>query len=247
MSSKRSALAGVLMMAAAVLAAAQEAPVQAQPKPPEPLFVRWTVYPTASLSRFDYNNDLDVFEIRVYVELRLGSQEGPALTDAVITSLGERLELHEDHFEKRILFAKDARPAEVDLEIAVKDRPPLRERHPLPDWLVLDEPRPAIIATGRDIGAHWRFDRFEAPVDVIAYDFKTGKELLRRVNEAGTSVVIPAASLPADTIVRLYVIQSWLYKRYLDGRTYARGSEINVIPWSQVFFRTRGPGRGGRP
>jgi hypothetical protein len=244
---KRPVLAGVLLLAAAVLFAAQAAPVRETPQPAEPYFVRWTVYPTASLSRYDYNNDLDVYEVRVYVELRLGSQAGEALKDAVVTSLGERLEFHDDHFEKRVIFEKGARPAEVDLEIAVKGRPVLRERQPLPDWLVLTEPRPAVIETGQDLGVHWEFDHFEAPVDILAYDFKTGKEFLRRTNEAGTSVVIPAASLPPDTIVRLYAIQSWLYKRYLDGRSYARGSEVNVIPWSQVFFRTRGPARGGRP
>lgn len=247
MFAKRPLLAAVLLLAGAALAAAQEAPVQETLGPPELFFVRWTVYPTASLSRYDYNNDLDVFEVRVYLEIRRGSQEGPAVTDAVVSSLGETLEFHADHYEKRILFEKGARPADVDFEVAIKGRRVLGERHPLPDWLVLEEPRPAVVETGKDLGVHWRFDRYEAPVDVLAYDFKTGKEFLRRVNEPGTSIVIPAASLPADTIVRLYVIQSWLYKRYLDGRSYARGSELNVIPWSQVFFRTRGPARGGRP
>jgi len=93
----------------------------------------------------------------------------------------------------------------------------------------------------------WRFDRFAAPVDVQAYDFRTGKEVLRRTNVAGTSIVIPGSSLPAPTIVRLYVIQAWLYKRYLAGDGYARGSEVNVIPWSQVFFRTKGPGQEMAP
>ena len=248
MSSKRPLLAAVLVLAAAaVFAAGQATPDQKTPQPAEPCFVRWTVYPTASLSRYDYNNDLGLYEVRIYVELRRGSQEGEALKDAVVTSLGEKLEFHDDHFEKRVVFEKGVRPAEVDLEIAVKGRPVLRERQPLPDWLVLTEPRPAVIETGKDLGVHWEFDRFEAPVDVLAYDFKTGKELLRRTNEPGTSIVIPAADLPAGTIVRLYVIQSWLYKRYLDGRAYARGSELNVIPWSQVFFRTRGTAQGGRP
>lgn len=247
MAPKRPLLAAGLVLAAAALLAAQETPAQETPGPPELFFVRWTVYPTASLSRYDYNNDLDQFEVRVYLELRRGSQAGPAVTDAVVTSLGQTLEFHSDHFEKRLLFERDARPAEVDLEVAIRGRRVLRERLPLPDWLVIEEPRPAVVETGRDLGVRWRFDRFEAPVDVLAYDFRTGKELLRRVNEAGTSVVVPAADLPAETIVRLYVIPSWLYKRYLDGRPYARGSEVNVIPWSQVFFRTRGPARGGRP
>ena len=244
---KRLLLAGALVIAAAVLAAAQEPPARETPPPLKPLFVRWTVYPTTSLSRYDYNNDLDLDEVRVYVELRLGSQEGEALKDAVVRSLGAKLEFQTDHFEKRLVLEKNARPAEVDLEIAVNGRPVLRERQPLPDWLALPEPRPGVIATGKDLGVHWTFEHFEAPVDVMAYDFKTGKEFLRRVHEPGTSVVIPAAAIPADTIVRLYVIPSWLYKRYLDGRSYARGSEVNIIPWSQVFFRTRGPARGGRP
>ena len=247
MSAKRTVLAGLLLCAAAVVAAAQEAPVQATPPAAPPLFIRWTVYPTASLSRYDYNNDVDQFEVRIYVEVRLGSQEGAAVPEAIVTSLGARLDFVTDHFEKRIVYEKGPRPAEVDLEVAVKDRPPLRERQPLPDWLVLTEPRPSVIETGKDLGVHWQFDRFEAPVDVMAYDFRTGKEFLRRTNQPGTSVVVPAAAVPVDTIVRLYVIQSWLYKRYLDGPAYARGSEIVVIPWSQVFFRTRGPAQGGRP
>jgi len=247
MRAKRPFAAGLVLLAAAVLCAGQELPDQEAPKPPEPLFVRLTVYPTASLSRYDYNNDLDLFEVRVYVELRRGSQEGAAVSDAVVTSLSEKLEFHDDHFEKRVLFEKDARPAEVDVEIAVKGRPVIREKVPLPDWLILIEPRPAVVEAGKDLMVRWRFDSFAAPVDVLGYDFRTGKEFLRRTSVAGTSTVIPAAGLPASTVVRLYVIQSWLYKRYLDGKDYARGSEVNIIPWSQVFFRTKGPARGMTP
>ena len=244
---RRPILAGLLFLAAAVLAATQDPPVREAPKPPEPFFARISAYPTASLSRYDYGNDNDLYEVRVYVELRRGSQEGPAVNDAVITSFGERLEFHEDHFEKRIVVDKDALPREVGVEIAVTGRPALKETHPLPDWLILTEPRPAVIETGKDLAVLWRFERFAAPVDVIGYDFKTGKEFLRRTNEAGASIAVPASSLPPDTIVRLYIIPSWLYKRYLDGEHYARGSEINIIPWSQVFFRTKKPGQAGTP
>jgi len=240
-------LAAAVLFAAAVLPAAQDVPVQEPPKPPEPLFVRWTVYPTASLSRFDYNNDLDLFEVRVYVELRLGSQEGAPVADAAVSSLGKPLEFQKDHYESRIVLEKGPRPFEIDVEIAVKGRPALKEKVPLPGWLVLAEPRPAVYETGKDLAVRWESGRFSAPVDVMAYDFKTGKEFLRRTNEAGSSIIIPGASLPPDTIVRLYIIQSWLYKRYLDGQDYGRGSEVNVIPWSQVFFRTKGPGQRNRP
>ena len=71
------------------------------------------------------------------------------------------------------------------------------------------------------------------------YDFRTGKELLQRDHQAERSAVIPASGLPRSTIIRIYVIQSWLYKRFLSGPDYARGSEVNVIPWSQVFVRTK--------
>jgi hypothetical protein len=231
-----------LLMLLAALPAAQDAPAQDQPKPPEPVFVRWTVYPTASLSRYDYNNDVDLFEVRVYVELRRGSQEGEALLDAVVSSLGHKLEVHDDHFEKRIVLEAGPRPEEVDLTIGLPDRPAIRRKVPFPDWLVLREPRPSIVEAGQDLVVSWAFERFSAPVDVLGYDFRTGKEFLRRTNEPGASVVVPAADVPASTTARIYILQSWLAKRYLDGREFARGSEVNFIPWSQVFIRTKGPG-----
>jgi hypothetical protein len=239
-------LAAIIVLAA-VLPAAQDAPIQAPSAQPERLFVRWSVYPTASLSRYDYNNDVDLFEIRVYVEVRLGSQEGEPVRDAVVRSLGETLDFQEDHFEKRIILESKARPAEVDLEIRLRDRPNIKRNLPLPDWLVLEEPRPSIVDAGQDLVIRWSFDRFAGPVDILGYDFRTGKEFLRRTNEPGVSVVVPAADLPPSTIVRIYIIQSWLSKRYLDGREFARGSEVNFIPWSQVFIRTKGPLPGGRP
>lgn len=241
MSPIRPALA-ILVLLAAVLPAAQDAPAQDQPKPPEPVFVRWTVYPTASLSRYDYNNDVDLFEVRVYVELRRGSQEGEVLSGAAVSSLGQKLEFHDDHYEKRIVLEAGPRPGEVDLAIGLPDRPAIKRKVPFPDWLVLKEPRPSIVEAGQDLVVSWAFERFAAPVDVLGYDFRTGKEFLRRTSEPGTSVVVPAADVPASTTVRIYILQSWLAKRYLDGREFARGSEVNFIPWSQVFIRTKGPG-----
>lgn len=231
-----------LILSAAVLAAGQELPAPEVLKPPEPLFVRLTFYPTASLSRYDFNNDIDLYEVRVYAVVRLGSQEGEPVEDAVVMALGEELEFHDDHYEKRVFFKKDALPDEIDVVIAAKGRARIEEKIPLPDWLVLTEPKPAIVGSDRDLAVSWRFDRFAAPVDVIGYDFRTGKEFLRRTNVAETSVVVPASEVPADTIVRIYIVQSWLYKRYLGGKDRARGSEVNIIPWSQVFVRTKGPG-----
>jgi hypothetical protein len=239
MRARSSNLLALLLLAAVGFCSGQEAPTQDTPKPPEPLFVRIAVYPTVSLSRYDYNNDIDLYEVRVYVELRRGSQEGQTVADARISALAENLEYQTDHYEKRIILGKDRLPAEVEVEIAAKNRPVIREKFPLPSWLDLTDPQPAVLEAGKDLPVHWRFSRFSAPVDVLAYDFKTGKEFFRRDHVEEHSTVVPAADVPASTIVRIYVIQSWLYKRFLGGPGYARGSEINVIPWSQVFVRTK--------
>lgn len=231
--------AAVLLAAAAALAAGQEPAAPAVVKPPEPVFLRLSVYPTASLSRYDYNNDLDLYEVRIYAELRRGSQEGASIADAAVTSFGEKLDYLGDHYEKRIAVDKDKLPDEIEVEIAIKGRAALRERFPLPAWLILEEPRPAVLDPARDLPVLWKYDRFPSPVDVHAYDFRTGQEFFKKEHMEETSAVIPAAAVPASTIVRIYAIQSWLYKRFLGGEGYARGSEINIIPWSQVFARTR--------
>lgn len=231
-------LGGVLTVGIPPSALAQ-AEGQATARPAEPLFVRWTVYPTASLSRYDFNNDLDLYELRVYAEVRRGSQEGRPATDATVTAMGEKLDFRADHFEKRIAVRKDALPEEIALEVALPDRPPLRERPPLPSWLILEEPLPAIYDAKEGLAIRWRFSRFDAPVDVNAYDFKSGQQILGLVHVAGKGAAIDGAKLPASTIVRIWAIQSWLYKRFLGGPGYARGSEIQFIPWSQVFVRTR--------
>ena len=244
MRARISILSALLLLAVVGLSPGQEAPTQDTPKPPEPLFVRVTAYPTVSLSRYDYNNDIDLFEIRVYVELRRGSQEGHAVADARVSALSENLEYQTDHYEKRIILGKDSLPEELEVEIAAKNRPVMRERFPLPSWLVLTDPQPAVFEAGKDLPIHWQFSRFTAPVDILAYDFKTGKEFFRRDHVEETSSIVPAGKVPASTIVRIYIIQSWFYKRFLGGMDYARGSEINIIPWSQVFIRTKAPAQG---
>jgi len=238
-------IASLVLAAAGALAAGQDVPEQAPAKAPEPLFVRLSVYPPASLSRYDYNNDVDLTEIRIYVELRRGSQEGPAVPDAVITALGQKLDYLRDYYEKRISLDRDKRPAEVEIEIAAKGRPPIKERFPVPAWLDLTAPRPAVVDPGQDLTVRWAYDHYSAPVDINAYDFRTGRVFFQRNHLEQLSVIIPASDIPPSTIVRIYVIQSWLYKRFLSGPDYARGSEVNVIPWSQVFVRTKEPGQGG--
>lgn len=235
----RFAIVLVLVLAAAVATAAAQDPQEAEAPKPRPFFVRVSIHPTINLSRYDYNNDVDLTEIRVYVELRLGSQEGPVVPNAVVTALGRKLGWVADHYEKRLLLEAGWRPSEIDVEIAAEDRAVIRERFPIPDWLTLTEPRPAVIDPGQDLKIAWSFGRFLSPVDVSAYDFRTGKAFLQKDNQAGPAVVIPAASLPPSSIIRIYILPSWLYKRFLSGETYARGSEVNIIPWSQVFVRTK--------
>ena len=118
MRARSSNLLALLLLAAVGFCSGQEAPTQDTSKPPEPLFVRIAVYPTVSLSRYDYNNDIDLYEVRVYVELRRGSQEGQTVADARISALAENLEYQTDHYEKRIILGKDRLPAEVEVEIA---------------------------------------------------------------------------------------------------------------------------------
>lgn len=229
-----------LALAAAVTAAAaaQDQPESGAPRP-RPFFVRVSIHPTINLSRFDYNNDVNLAEIRVYVELRLGSQEGPVVPNAVVTALGRKLGWVSDHYEKRLLLEAGWRPSEVDIEIAAEDRAVIKERFPIPDWLTLVEPQPGVLDPAQDLKVAWSFGRFLAPVDVSAYDFRTGQAIFQKDNQAGPAIVIPAASLPPSTIVRVYILPSWLYKRFLSGEAYARGSEVNIIPWSQVFVRTK--------
>lgn len=234
--------AALLALAAGGLAAGQEQepPLRDQPPPvPELLFVRLTLYPTASLSRYDYNNDVDLYEVRVYADVRLRSPEGKIVPDALITVLSQRLDFVTDHYEKKIVVDKDALPEEAVLEIAAGNRAVLHEVIPLPAWLILQDPRPAIYEAGREMAIRWRFSRFAAPVDVHAYDFRKGGEFFRRDHASETEFIVPGDKVPVATILRIFVIQSWLSKRFLSEEGLARGSEVIVIPWSQVFVRTK--------
>jgi len=241
MSKQRWMIAGLLILTLSGLPAGQDQSPAAREAPPSAdlLFVRLTLYPTASLSRYDYNNDLDLFEVRAYADVRLNSPEGRIVTDARITVLSQGLDFKDDRYESRIVVDKDALPLEADFEIALGERSVFGEKIPLLTWLVLQAPRPAILDPEKDLAIRWEFSRFAAPVDVHAYDFLKGGEFFGREHTAGTESVVPAAGLPAGTTLRIFVIQSWLSKRFLRGTGLAPGSEVNVIPWSQVFVRTR--------
>ncbi len=233
-------IAVLFILTCGLLPAGQEPPPQEkQPAPtPDPLFVRLTFYPTASLSRYDYNNDVDLYEVRAYAEIRLKSESGEILRDARVMVLSQSLDFLKDHYEKKIVVDRDKLPGEVDVLIVSGERPAIQRKFPISFWLTLLEPRPEIVDSGLALSVKWNFSAFSAPVDVRVYDFKKGDAIADFDNVGDMSVIISKDKIPASTIVRIYVISSWLFKRFLAGDEFARGSEVNIIPWSQVFIRT---------
>lgn len=231
----------LFVLTSGLIPAGQETRPQDKPPAPapDPLFVRLTFYPTASLSRYDYNNDVNLYEVRAYAEIRLKSEAGEIVRDARVTVLSQTLDYLKDHYEKRIFIDRNELPGEMDVLIAAGERPVIRRKFPLPFWLVLLEPRPAIIDPGLNLTVKWRFSSFSVPVDVRVYDFKKGNAVFDLNDAEDTEVTVPADRIPASTTLRIYVISSWLSKRFLTGEEFARGSEVNIIPWSQVFIRTQ--------
>jgi hypothetical protein len=204
-----------------------------------PVFIRITIYPTISLSRYDYNNDIDLYEIRTYIELRKESQLGPPIEGAQITVLGQTLDFTNSHYEKRIRVDKEKLPEEIEISIQTLGKFELKEKVSIPMWLTLKEPLPQILEDKSDLKVSWEFSKYKVPVNINIYDFKSGDSIESENHTDKTSIIIPGERIPSETIIRIYVISSWFLKHYLHGGNKARGSEINVIPWSQVFLRAR--------
>ncbi len=202
------------------------------------LFIRATFYPTANLSRYDYNNDLDLYEVRAYVELRDKTPIGDLIDNANVFVNSTLLDFKTDYYEKRIKISKESLVEELELRVETQDGRIVKNTFLIPTWLILLHPRPKIIQESEDLVINWKYTRFEAPVDVFAYNFRTGEKVFEKLNLYNNEVMLPASKLPKSTIVRVWVMQSWLYKRYLRGSSVVHGSEVVVIPWSQVFFRT---------
>lgn len=205
----------------------------------EPVFIRVTVYPTASLSRYDYNNDVDLYEIRPYIEVRSGSASGIVISDARVTVSGTGLDFKDGQYIARIPVKREALPKDISIRIAAPGRRIIEKTIPLPGWLILESPRPDIIDSGRDLEVSWISTGRGGPVNLHAYDFKSDKFRFNLDDVDIESAVIPGGLIPQSTIVRLFVIESWISKRFVEDPGAARGSEINIIPWSQVFFRTQ--------
>jgi hypothetical protein len=217
----------------------QEIENQQESPNPDPLFIRTTIYPTANLSRYDYNNDVDLYEIRAYVQLRDKTPIGDIIEDAYVYVSSQLLDFKKDHYEKRIKIPKGELVEEFEFRIETRDNRIVKNSFKIPTWLILLNPRPDIVESTEDLIIKWKFTRFEAPVEVFAYDFKTGEKLFEGLNLYSSEVTIPARNIPESTIIRIWVMQSWLYKRFLSEPNEVPGSEIVIIPWSQVFIRTK--------
>ncbi len=168
-------------------------------------------------------------------------RKGPRSPTPVVTAFGEKLDYLEDHFEKRILFDKGRLPAEIDVEIAGQGpRRVIKERFPLPAWLVLTEPKPAVVDPGEDLAVGWRFSRFPPPSTSVPTTSGPGKEFFREDHVEGTDDRHPgrgpARARPSSASTSSNPGST---SATSGGPDYARGSEVNVIPWSQVFVRTK--------
>lgn len=204
----------------------------------EKMFIRVTVYPTASLSRYDYQNDIDLYELRAYVDVRAGSPAGRQLEEATILVAGQKLEMEEGIFTARVPVNRDQLPDSFTIEINSEGFAHFSAVYPLPNWLVIERPRPSVVTAGRDLEVAWNFRSEKASVNLRYNDFKAGSPRFYLNDLAEGEAVIPGELINPDSIVRIYVMNSWMYKRFIEDRKVAIGSEVNVIPWSQVFLRT---------
>jgi hypothetical protein len=203
------------------------------------VFIRAVIYPTYSLSRYDYNNDLNNTEIRAYVNLRLGSPHGEIIPDAEVSVNGGKLPFKENNYEKRIQIDPENLAETVTLDIETPAGFSLSRTFPIPNWLVIAEPQPSILEADSGIELSWSFGNNNAAADVRVYHFRTGDEILSCDYFDKRNASIPAESIQADSLLRIYVISSWIYKKYIRGDNISKGSEMNIVPWSQVFIRTK--------
>jgi hypothetical protein len=216
----------------------QEIGNQQEAPEPDPLFVRATIYPTANLSRYDYKNDVDLYELRAYVQLRDKTPIGEIIDNAHVYVNAQLLDFKIDHYEKRIKIPMENLVEEFELRIETQDERIIKNTFNIPTWLIISNPRPDIVDHTQDLVIKWKFTRFEAPVDVFAYNFKTGDKLFEGLNLYSSEAALVGNNIPESTIIRIWVMQSWLYKRFLVGPIVVPGSEVILIPWSQVFIRT---------
>jgi len=166
------------------LAFSQEQPPQEETAPetqPAPLYVRAIIYPTASLSRYDYNNDLDLFEVRAYVVIREGSPVGDFIPDARVVVNSTGLEWRKNQYEKRIPVPADNLPSQIDLQITTADGRRISQKFPIPCWLILTQPRPAIMEEIAPLNIAWEVKQGAIPADVMPMILKEGSGFYKDV------------------------------------------------------------------
>lgn len=228
----------VSILALSALAAGQE-----QPPPPEPapLFVKATFFPTFSLSRYDYNLDRNRLELRAYIELREDGIQGEVVRDAEVWVNGEAIAFNRKHgdYRKRILLLhKDHFPREIQLKIDRGDANMIRQTVLFPGWVKLTSPQPQILKSGKGLEINWNYSATPFPLVLNIEDTRQRRKLRREFREPGDPLVLTEKEIPENTILRIWIATDWFFKKYLSGKYIVKGSEINVMPWSQVFLRT---------
>lgn len=206
-----------------------------------PLFIRATIYPTLSLARYDYNNDVNKVEMRVYLNVRDGQRDGPVIRDAEVSVNGGKIPFNKEErdYRQRLDIDNMEWNRDILIEVRIPDGRSWSGSHTFPGWLLLKDPQPSIITDKTDLAVNWTFTGHPFGVTVHVFDFKQGQRILRQSDVGPGGIVVPGDSLPPNTILRIWITPHWFYKQYIRGEGIARGSEINVIPWSQTFLRTR--------
>jgi hypothetical protein len=204
-------------------------------------YIKLTLYPTASLSRYDYNLDLDLYEIRVYAEFRQGCATGPLLPSVLAWADGHKLAADGELYTVKYPVDRHALPQQVKVRIKPlgEEGLTIEETLGLPAWLVLTAPRPQLLEAGKDLVVSWDFSPHGGAVDLRAYNFKDGKPRYDLQEQHLSKAVVPGGIIHSTGIIRVLVTPTWMFKRYFANDALAQGLEVNVIPWSQVFLRSR--------
>jgi hypothetical protein len=209
---------------------------------PVPIFLKATIYPTYSLARYDYNIDQDKIELRVFIDLRDRSRDGGVIHNAQVFVNGVIIpfESGKKDFRKNLLVKKSKLPHSIKLTINISDGRRIQKSFQFPGWVILAQPKPAVLNSDKDIVIRWEYSEEKFPVFLQADDFKKGSRLISHRNvKPGNLIKLIGKKIPANTIVRIWVTSEWFFKKYLSDPGVVRGSEINFLPWSQTFVRIK--------
>lgn len=207
-----------------------------------PLFFQATIYPTYSLARYDYNINLDEIELRVYINLRDQGRNGAVIKDARILINGHLIPFvpEKKDYRNNIPVKNSKLTNSLEMAVSIPDGRSIKKSVTFPGWLILTQPKPAMLNPGRDIVTGWEYSEDKFPVFFQADDFKKGTKLISRRNvKPGQKVKLEGEKVPPDTIVRIWITSEWFFKKYLTEAGFVRGSEISFLPWSQTFVRIK--------